>query len=274
MKKIYMILLLVILIGINFQNAFSTNNYLKENFSSSVTLSTTNVDGTWYPDRYTPAGFASNSGQLEISISGADGAQLRGGGYSSSFYNTQGRKFNQGGLNVKSVKADLYIPSDWATKIRRSDMWATAFNSSNAVSFYPIIGFGNVDGATPMLRYWDGSGWVTITTSITYDSWYTFEATLDGSNVVYKVNGSTVATIGSNSSAYYGDIIMQAYNFNDNTLGSSYDGSSNNSYTAVWDNLITSGPVYNVTKALYYLTIQAAISAANGGDEIEVAEGT
>lgn len=125
----------------------------------SVTYANT---GSLVPDRYAPAGFVADAGRLKISISAADGAQLRPSAFSSTFYNTQGRKFDQRGKCATIAKGDLYIPADWASNFRRSDIWATAFDASDAVSFYPIIGFRNVTGSSPQLSYYDGLGWVEL----------------------------------------------------------------------------------------------------------------
>jgi len=245
-------------------------------------LSATNIDGAWYPDRYEPAGFAADAGRLKISISAADGAQVRPGAYSGAFYNTQGRKFNQCGNCVTVLRGDVFIPADWATKHRRTDMWATTFDISNAVEDYPIIGFANTDGLSPTLRYWDGSGagvWVNVP-GLVYDTWITLEASLVGGNIVYKVNGSTVGTVASAASVYYGNIIMQAYNFNDNTLGAAYDNTADNSYDAFWDNLVTTGlngnVVTNLTTGESFCTIQSAIDAplTVAGNTISVGPGT
>ncbi|MBK8923812.1 MAG: DUF5011 domain-containing protein [Saprospirales bacterium] len=70
---------------------------LDDDFATDPALAPGNVDGSWYPDRYPPSAFVSDAGRLKISISASDGAQLRPPGYSSAFYNTQGRKYNQCG---------------------------------------------------------------------------------------------------------------------------------------------------------------------------------
>ena len=251
---------------------------LNETFATAPVLSATNVDGAWYPDRYQPAGFVADAGRLKISISAADGAQLRPGGFSGAFYNTQGRKFNQCGKCVTVVKGDIYIPADWATKHRRTDMWATVFDNADAVSGFPILGFANIDGASPTLRYWDdGTGWVNVA-GLVYNTWITFEISITGGNVVYKVNGATVGTVASPASVYVGNVIMQAYNFNDNTLGSAYDPSADNSYDAFWDNIITTGTggkvVTNINTGLTFCSIQSAVNAATAGDVISASAGT
>jgi len=275
-----LVLLLTLILGVvlTTTSALAVNSYLNDNFNTNPDLTATNTDGAWYPDRYPPAAFASTSlngeNVLKISISAADGAQLRPGGLSGGFYNTQGRKFNQEGLGVTKLSGDLYIPADWATSHRRSDMWSTAFNASNVVSFYPIIGFRNIDGASPNLSYWDGGAWVNLGAPSAYNVWYSFAMELDGSDILYKVNGAEVGRLSSNNSTYFGNIILQAFNFNDNTLGVSYN--SGNAYDAFWDNIKTATitPFYNVTADTYHPTLQAAITAATAGDTIEVAAGT
>jgi hypothetical protein len=252
---------------------------LSDDFSTSPVLSLTNVNDAWYPDRYAPAAFEADADRLKISISASDGAQLRPGGFGGVFYNTQGRKYNLCGNCATVAKADLYIPSDWATNIRRTDMWATAYNSLDAISSYPIIGFRNVTGSNPQMSIWDLSGgWIELGPPADYDEWYTLEMRLNGANLEYLINDVVVGTFASASSVYFGNIIMQAYNFNDNTLGASYDAGPNNSYDAFWDNLVTTSgvggnSVLNTNTSAVYCTIQAAIDAATAGDVLQVSAG-
>ncbi len=253
---------------------------LDETFDVNPILSSTNSEGAWYPDRYRPHVFSSEGSRLRIGISASDGAQLRPGPFSGGFYNTQGRKINQCGKCVTVLQGDLYIPADWATKKRRSDMWATAYNVSDAIATYLIIGFSNIDGASPTLRYWDGAAWVNLATPIVYDSWTSFEMALIGTNVQYKVNGTTVGTVPALGAAYVGDAILQAFNFNDNTLGASYDPSPNNNYSAFWDNIISTGAggniVTNTNTGETFCSLQSAIDDAEtlAGHVLEVGSGT
>ncbi len=255
---------------------------LNETFSSNPQLANTNVDGAWYPDRYRPAGFTSNGSQLKISINAADGAQLRPSSFSAAFYNTQGRKINQCGQCVTIAKADLYIPGDWATKKRRSDMWATAFDGVNpSPSFYPIIGFRNVTGNNPQMSVWDGAGWNELgAPSAGYNTSYALECRLNGTNLEYLINNVVVATYPSGGSVYFGDIILQAYNFNDNTLGVSYDPTIDNTYDALWDNLVTTGVggsiVTNVNSTETFCSIQDAIDDPQtvGSNTLAIKSGT
>ena len=251
---------------------------LNEDFSTNPQLANTDVNGAWYPDRYRPASFTADAGSLKISINSADGAQLRPAAFITPFYNTQGRKINQCGKCVTIAEADLFIPADWATNKRRSDLWATAFDVTNAISFYPIIGFRNVTGSNPQMSVWNGSGWDELGPPSAYNTSYSLEARLSGTNVEYLINNVVVGTYPSVGSVYFGDIIMQAYNFNDNTLGASYDAGPNNSYDALWDNLITASGstnlVTNVTTGDNYCSIQSAVDSASPGDEITASAGT
>ncbi|MDZ4793754.1 MAG: T9SS type A sorting domain-containing protein [Bacteroidota bacterium] len=276
--------LLIMFLVLSATSSFGQCRFLNENFNVNPVLSPTNVNNTWYPDRYPPAGFTSavlaGNNVLKISIDGiADGALNRPGGQQGTFYNTQGRKFNQCGGCITKSKADLYIPADWATKHRRSDMWATAFNITNNVTIFPIIGFRNPDAVSPGIYFWDGNvGWVNTGVAITYDSWYNLEFRLVGANLEYLVNNIVVGTIASGGSTYLGDIIMQAYNFNDPTLLAI--NQSADSYDAYWDNLITSttngNVVINTNTNEYFCSIQSAINATNtlNGHTITVGAGT
>lgn len=258
---------------------------LNEHFASAPTLAATPTDGAWYKDRYLPSAFTSSGGQLKISIDGPnDGAQARPSAYSSAFYNTQGRKFNLcTSCNVTMASGDLYIPSSWSTEHRRSDIWATAYDNTNNISFYPIIGFRNVDGNSPSIDYWNGTGWTGSGVSITYNTSYHLSFKLNGTNLEYYVNSNLVGTVISGGSTYFGDLILQAYNFNDNTLSPSTMqdlSSSTNSYDALWDNIVATAAngnvVTNSSSGLSFCTIGAAISDANtvNGNTLVVGAGT
>ncbi|MEZ4686941.1 MAG: right-handed parallel beta-helix repeat-containing protein [Bacteroidia bacterium] len=157
-------------------------------------------------------------------------------------------------------------------------MWATADDIGGNISFYGIIGFGNVDGSSPTLRYWNGAAWTNLSTSISYNAWTSFQIVINGANIEYWVNGSLVGSEPGNSSVYFREVIMQAYNFNDPSLGVSYDASANNSYDAFWDNLVVTGTggnvVENITQSTLHCSIQDAVDNANNGDVIEASAGT
>ncbi len=190
MKKQFLFLIALLFVALG---SWAQNSYLNETFNTSPVLSPTK----WYVDRYAPAAFDTynigGENALRISINGTnDGLANRPNGYNNGFYNTQGRKIDQNGLNATVLKGSLYLPADWATNHRRSDMWATAFDASNAVSLFPIIGFRNVDGLTPTFSYYNNGTWVNFATPSTYDVWYNFEMRLVGSNIEYYMNGNLV----------------------------------------------------------------------------------
>jgi hypothetical protein len=226
--------------------------YNMETFDSNPATAEDQAAGVWYVDRYAPAAFESydlnGENVLRLGIDVNDGAPNRGG-QSGTFYNTHGRKFDLAN-DIISLKGSLYIPADWETKHRRSGLWATAFDASDAISYYPIISFRNTTGSNPTFSYYNGTtgDWVDVSMSIIYDSWYEFKMVLAGSDILYYINGNLVGTLDNNNSAYLGNIIVQAYNFNDPALDPAYyDNSANATYDAYWDNIGTSNgdPIVN-----------------------------
>ena len=88
-------------------------------FSAPVSTAATAAPGVWYTDRYAPAVFESyNFGGkmvLRHGVRVADSAANRPPAYSSTFYNTQGRKLdtNLSGA-TQSFSIDLWVDSTWA----------------------------------------------------------------------------------------------------------------------------------------------------------------
>lgn len=200
-----------------------------ETFDVSPTLSPTQAPGTWYTDRYAPAGFQSSffdgDNRLQHSISSADGANLRPGAFTSAFYNTQGRKYDVD-TTTNALSIDLYIDSAWASSgSRMAGLWGTTFDAGNAVAGYPIIEFTS-DLATPRFRAWDNGVWVDmgLPSGFAYDEWYTLNIDLSGGNFNYSV-GDLAASVSAGTSAYIGNVILQGHNTTD---GVSYD--------IYWDN--------------------------------------
>jgi hypothetical protein len=232
----------------------------EEPFDTAPTLSATQAPGAWYTDRYAPAGFTSvNFGGrncLKHSISSADSSSLRPSGYNSAFYNTQGRKFDVN-MNVPStIRADLYIPADWATHARRADLWATIMDSDGAVNGYPIAGFicndpvdpfnSNPANPLPRFRVWadEGSGgWMELglPAGFAYDQWYTIQVEFTPAQYVYSIVGPAGVSTLTYTYPRTGEVLrvanvmLQAYNFSDATypVGDSYD--------VYWDD-VTVGP--------------------------------
>lgn len=203
-------------------------------FDAPLTLAASQTAGAWYVDRYAPAGFAAPSffagdNRLKQSIAATDGGSGRPPAFSSTFYNTQGRKYDVE-PGTTSVAIDLYVASDWATTGRRmAGLWGTGFDADGAVSFFPILEFASL-GGTPLFRAWNGSGYTDIglPTGFAYDGFTRISYALSGGSVVYTV-GDLSTSIAANGTTGFGNIMLQGYN---TATGVSYD--------IYWDNLATS----------------------------------
>ena len=200
----------------------------------------------WTTDRYEPNSFQNvgtfqgRSNVLGIEITSAGNLTSRPSGYQSTFYNTQGRKyiFNPIQGDGSFLSADLWIPEAWSNEANgtvRTDMWGTMVDAANAVSAYPIIGFTNYQGVA-RFRVWDANtanGWVDLNTQVEYNAWTTLSILLSGSSFVFSINGSPVYTDNTTAgSVAFKEVIMQAYNFGDSSLGNT----NAVDYVAHWSN--------------------------------------
>jgi len=207
----------------------------------------------WFTDRYAPNAFA-NAGQLLgrgnvllLGLAAADGQSSRPSAFSSSFYNTQGRKILVGAPTAgASWIGSLYIPSSWSAPSavdgslsRRSDLWATVSPTTggdtcagSACNQFPIIGFTNSKfpdqdndvGGTPRYRVFDGDngGWNDLPgVAVDYDAWTDFCVTFTGSTFEFRIGDKLVYT---QTNLTQGDttfgpvtnvnnVMVQAYNF-------------------------------------------------------------
>lgn len=201
------------------------------NFDAAVTTGTTQAPGVWYTDRYAPAGFTSpaffdGDNRLKQSISSADSEANRPGSFSSAFYNTQGRKYDLD-AGMTSLSIDLYVSADWATSGRRmAGLWGTAFDSTNAVSFFPIIEFTS-DSNDARFRTYNNGVWVDLglPTAFAYNTWTTLTMSIVGSDWVVSA-GDQSTTFSALGSSYIGNAILQGHN---TAAGVDYD--------IYWDNM-------------------------------------
>ncbi len=210
--------------------------------AASVVIGPTQAPGVWYVDRYAPAGFVGGAtapdgrtGTLKHSISSADSSANRLPAFSSSFYNTQGRKYDLPSGTI-ALSVELYIPSSWSqlnqnvpgAEGRLASLWATAFNGSNAVSAYPIIEFNNqANAGAGGFRVWDSNdpgAWYEVPGFTGYGSWYELAFDYVNGEFRYFINGSLVSAILTPGTEYLGNVILQGYN-------------AGNSYDIFWDNL-------------------------------------
>lgn len=214
-----------------------------ESFDGPVTIGPTQAAGTWYTDRYAPAGFSSPTnapdgrpGTLQHSISASDSSANRPGAFSSAFYNTQGRKYDLPGGMI-SAQIQMYVPASWnslnqsESPGRLASFWATT-NVPAPNDTYPIIEYNNDrDGSgTNGFRVWDDDvgGWVNVGGYGGDDQWYDLAFDINGSTFRYFVNGSLVYTdTTTNGSTSLANVILQGYN-------------SGNPYDIHWDNFSAS----------------------------------
>ncbi len=207
------------------------------------------ADSAWIVDRYAPDGFGTVSfggdNRLQITVSTADNATNRPAAFSSSFYNTQGRRYDLSGYSAPwTLSAQAYLDSAFNTTtgtLARSDLWARDTNPVENQAFYPIFGFTNAsptDGFNPAaadrsfrLRAFDSSfGWrdLDLPAGLSFDAWHTFSISATGSTYEYLFDDVLLYTQPAYSdpgadglkSAY-----IQAYNF------------GGSGYSVLWDNV-------------------------------------
>jgi hypothetical protein len=211
-------------------------------FSEAVVLSATQAPDVWYTDRYAPAGFVSQTVfdgdvRLKHSIDAADGSSSRPPSYSSSFYNTQGRKYDLG-VATDYAEIELYVPSAWATTNKRmAGFWVTPVDASDVVSAYAIVEFTS-DNGNPRFQTWESAepgGWydMGLPSGFTYDSWITLKIRLLPSGELYCAAGSlTYQTITNapGGSVRIDNTILQGYNYDPTVPGGGV------TYDIYWDN--------------------------------------
>lgn len=175
-----------------------------------VTLSPTQAPGTWYTDRYAPAGFAAGqsgggrTGVLAVTLSDAP----RPPAFSSSFYNTQGRKFDLAS-GTTSLFIDLYIPAGGTAGGRYAGLWATAVDGANAIAGYPII-----EAANGGFRIWNpvANAYETIAGYTGTDQWYEIGFDYANGQYGFYIDGQLVKSVASATPVTFSNVILQGYN--------------------------------------------------------------
>jgi hypothetical protein len=103
-----------------------------------------------------------------------------------------------------------------------------------AITNYPVIGFTNY-GDAARYRIWDDTAgiWIDLAVPVLYDQWTNFGIALTSSSIIYTINGSQVGVLSNiGATNAFSEVIMQAYNFADPSLGNT----NPQSYTAYWSN--------------------------------------
>jgi hypothetical protein len=225
--------------------------YFTDKMDSAPVLSAAQAPNAWYVDRFAPASFESTTfdGQprLRVGISTNDSAANRPLGFDSTFYNTQGRKFDINTPVESYIAGDLYVAADWATHNRRSDLWATTFDATptDPPAGYPIFGFVHNNSAAPDqngFRVFDQTnGWtmVPLPAGFAYGTWHNLRIELHADSFKYYLDNQLVYTDPvTGGSTTFGNMMVQAYNFGDED------------YSAYWDN-IASHPIGYVEPVTY-----------------------
>jgi Ice-binding-like/Secretion system C-terminal sorting domain len=217
-----------------------------DTFDTPPTLASFDTAGAWYPDRYPPTIFEQyNFGGrnvLHVGIRLADAYYNRPSDYHNTFSNTQGRKFDLASGNSfgTALIADLYVGADWNTKHRMATLWSSANDSTGATSFFNYIGFRNSTGSDPgfyVFGYHNIGAYTLLSYPVTYGQWYTLKVELTDTAFVYSINGTVVLSdTALTGTKYFSNLILEAYNFADSTLGSD-PSPSFDEYDVYWDNV-------------------------------------
>jgi hypothetical protein len=230
MKMMHAVALAATAVGYVGASASASN--VSFDFSGPVPLAASQTAGAWYTDRYAPGEFDSftfNGEQvLRHGIRAADSAANRPSGFSSSFYDFQGRKYDLGmtGQSV-SLGIDLWVDQSWEGAARNAGMWATGTNSDGDITAYPIMAYRQ-DGIFTW-DYIDG-GWnpAVLFSSGDFGNWVNMSFTLTpGTGMEYFVNGVSVGVFADPNTLTIENVILNGYNF-----GEDYD--------IYWDNFTAS----------------------------------
>jgi hypothetical protein len=185
-----------------------------ETFDSDPVTSPTQAPGTWYTDRYAPAGFERESflgdNRLKLTLSESDGANNRPAGFAAPFYNTQGRKFDL--LGATSIAIDFFVDAAFETVAGRiGGLWGTAVDALSVITMYPIIEFAN-----GRFQFWDGAAFEVVndTSFFQYGAFASLMIALDpdGDSANYFVNGTLIGSAGANGSTQFSNAIVQGIN--------------------------------------------------------------
>ncbi len=190
------------------------------------------IDPAWVTDRYAPAGFDSvmfdGDNRLMVSISDADSAANRPSGYSSTFYNTQGRQRPMTSAPQWCVIGQVYVSADMISgnNLRRTGLWArTGQVGTETGADYFMIDIKRFDDAdafnpaaaniTSTWRVWDSdTGWEVVSAPLTV-GWHDLRITSTGTEVQYYIDNVLVNTDDAINTTYPNltTIFINSYNF-------------------------------------------------------------
>lgn len=212
-----------------------------QTFDTDPVIGSSQAPGVWYTDRFAPQVFESASfggdNRLRMGMRESGQQANRAGGFSSDFYNYQGRKFDTpyNGIGT-SISADLYVDSGWNDGAR-AGLWVTANNGNQT---FPIIEYAtDENGLTNGFRYWQsGIGWTDIASNVASDLWYRLEIGLTSTEVTFSItNLDDMSVLFSTSvdnqgATAFNNLILQGHN----------QGRAGE-YDIHWDNVTTAIPL-------------------------------
>ena len=210
-------------------------------------------------DRYAPDSFSnvgsfqSRNNVLGIGIGPNGATSNRPVSQQANFYSTQGMGHALSGAAGDALQAALYVPASWMSPSLgavRTDMWGVMTDSAN-VTDYPVIGFTNygtglADKNTSGFhdsfvgfRVWTSSfgAWYDLSSvAVNLDAWNTLDISFMGTDYNFLINGQNVLTTAAAAgTSAYGQVLMQAFNFDGNTNS---PGAVISPYTAHWSNTV------------------------------------
>lgn len=165
----------------------------------------------WTPDRTSPTGgygsvsFGGRSNVLEMNFNHNLVA-------SDPFYQTEG--IQKDIPDSDSIKADVYVDSDWAGKTVRAGLWGVGHDATDAISSYPIIEYST--DTTSGWRYWSVDHWINLPgVAVNQGAWNALAITHDSATheFVYRVNGAQVATSPDEGSTTIAATIFNSKNY-------------------------------------------------------------
>lgn len=208
------------------------------------------IDPAWVTNRYPPAGFASvfydDGNRLQLTVDYVDRAANRPG-YTSEFYNTQGRQRPGGITGPWTLSAQVYVSSAFDTvtgALVQSDLWGHT-GTTDAGGAYMILGFTNasltaaniLDSAATDRAFRfeafnpNNATWVNlgVPNGFAFDTWHMLTGTSTGTAFEYRIDGVLVDTIATTAGDDLLSAMIQGYNFG-----------QAGSYSVYWDNVTAS----------------------------------
>ncbi|PRY26375.1 putative secreted protein [Aliiruegeria haliotis] len=186
----------------------------QQDFSTPPPIAAAKAPGVWYTDRYAPSGFTSQSfmgdERLALTLSSSDGGTSRPSSYSSSFYNTQGRKYDIDGAG--SVSVDFFVDSGFENVSGRTGgFWLTAVDAGDGIVDYPIFEFFD-----NQFQVWSGGGWNAVGTQsgFAFGEFVTMSINLDigTDSLDFLINGESLFTAGASAATDFTNVILQGIN--------------------------------------------------------------